>query len=273
MQPLENSGGLTAYGLLIALGLLVIWAVLLIPLSRGRLKTAPFLTASIVFAFLIVFFWLWPTITEISFGKLGSIKTNVEQVRVYLSQIKAIEGEVRDVNDRIKADATRAQERVAEIQRQAAITEERFMTERRITARDRWQMETIVHTMLPRRLAPIADLVPALKGLGPTNVAIVDKIEPRLFGEQMVRLFEQAGIMGHVIWLPDENDHRFTTDFFGVSMYAATERGRKVAEIYGSRNISLARSAAAELPRSVGRRSPKTRTPSSSASTMRCCSR
>jgi hypothetical protein len=116
VQPLENSGGLTAYGSLIALGLIVVWAVLLIPLSRGRLKTAPFLAASGVLAFLVVFFWLWPTITEISFWRLGSIKTNVEQARVYLSQLKAIEGEVRDIKARIEADATRAQELQKQVQ-------------------------------------------------------------------------------------------------------------------------------------------------------------
>jgi hypothetical protein len=135
VQSLENSGGLTAYGSLIALGLVVFWAVLLIPLSRGRMKTAPFLAASIVLAFLIVFFWLWPTITEISFGKLGSIKTNVEQARVYLSQIKAIEGEVKDVKARIEADATRAQELQkqtakmrADLNKEIAATQPRLIT-------------------------------------------------------------------------------------------------------------------------------------------------
>jgi len=39
-----------------------------------------------------------------------------EQARVYLSQLKAIEGEVGDIKARIEADATRAQE----LQKQAA---------------------------------------------------------------------------------------------------------------------------------------------------------
>jgi hypothetical protein len=115
VQPLENSGGLTAYGPFIALGLVAFWAVLLIPVSRGRLEEGPFRTASYFLGLLAGFFCLWPYITEISFGKLGSIKTNVEQARAYLSQIKAIEGEVKDVKARIKVDTQRAQDQQSKL--------------------------------------------------------------------------------------------------------------------------------------------------------------
>jgi hypothetical protein len=110
LQTPENPDGLMAYGSFIALGLVVVWAALLVPLCLTRLKTGAFLAASGVLAFLIVFFWLWPTITEISIGKFGSIKTNVEQARGYLNQLKAIEGEVGDIKARIEADAKSAQE-------------------------------------------------------------------------------------------------------------------------------------------------------------------
>ena len=127
--------------------------------------------------------------------------------------------------------AEEAKERTAEVQMEAAITEERLLTERRITARERWQMETIINAVMPRRLVISPTLVAALKGLGPINVAIVDRQEPRFFGGQIVQLFHQAGIMGQIIWLPDENDHHGTTPFLGVTMYTASERGSKVAEI------------------------------------------
>lgn len=139
----------------------------MIPLSRGRLKAAPFLGASSVLAFLVVFFWLWPTITEISFGKLGSIKTNVEQARVYLSQIKAIEGEVRDVKAQIEADATRAQKLQKAIQ-------PRLITE-------------------PQRL----QLVAALPQITPkSKITVTWKLfdnEAKQFGRQILAALNKAG--------------------------------------------------------------------------------
>jgi hypothetical protein len=129
------------------------------------------------------------------------------------------------------AAAAAANERTAELQKETAITEERLLTERRSTARDRWHMETIVNAVMPRQVVIAPSLVTALNGLGPINVAIVDKQEPRFFWGQIVQLFRQSGIMGRIIWLPDENDHHDTTGFFGVSMYLASERGQKVASI------------------------------------------
>ena len=181
MQPLENPGGLTAYGSLIALGLVVFWTVLLIPLSRGRLKTAPFLAASGVLAFLVVFFWLWPTITEISFGKLGSIKTNVEQARVYLRQIKAIEGEVTDVKARIEADAARAQE----LQKQAA--------------KMRADLDKEIAANQPRQITPQqrVQLVNALSKITPKGeLTVTWKLfdeEAERFGKQILEALNQAG--------------------------------------------------------------------------------
>lgn len=167
MQPLENSAGLTAYGSLIALGLVVVWAVLLIPLSRGRLKTAPFLAASGVLVFLVVFFWLWPTITEISFWKLGSIKTNVEQARVYLSQLKAIEGEVRDIKARIEADARRAQELQKQVQPRL-ITPQQYL----------------------RLVAALSKITP--KGQLTVTWKLFDE-EAEQFGKQILKALNEAG--------------------------------------------------------------------------------
>jgi hypothetical protein len=66
MQAFESTGGLTDYGAAIALALVVVWATLLIPLCRSKLNIPEFLAASGTLAFMIMFFWLWPTITEIS---------------------------------------------------------------------------------------------------------------------------------------------------------------------------------------------------------------
>jgi Skp family chaperone for outer membrane proteins len=108
MQPLENSGGLTDYGTFIALGLILVWVALLIALCMSKVKTAAFTAASCFLAFMVVFFWLWPTITEISIGKFGSIKTNVEQAKTYLNQMKDIQGQVKDIRDKIEQDAQAA---------------------------------------------------------------------------------------------------------------------------------------------------------------------
>ena len=120
---------------------------------------------------------------------------------------------------------------VAALRLKAAVAEERLLIERRTTARERWQMETIARAVLPRQLAPVSGLVAALKGLGPINVAVVDKREPRFFGLQVVQLFQQAKIMGRLIWLPNDNDHWGTNGFFGVEMCVANNRGAKAAEI------------------------------------------
>jgi hypothetical protein len=181
LETLDSSGGLTAYGSFIALGLVVVWAALLIPLCLNRLKTVAFLAASGVLAFLIVFFWLWPTITEISFGKLGSIKTNVEQARVYLNQLKAIEGEVGDIKARIEADAKSAQELQKE------------------TAKIRADFEQAQAAREPRHITPeqeaaiIARLKPIPKGPVAVGAALVDSTDAKSFSEQISDTLSKSG--------------------------------------------------------------------------------
>lgn len=123
MQPLENSGGLANYGTFIALGLIFVWGVVLIALCRSKLKTAAFSVASGVLVFLIVFFWLWPTITEISIGKFGSIKTNVEQAKTYFNQMKEIQSQVKDMRDKIEQDTRAATQLQADAEKMRADAE------------------------------------------------------------------------------------------------------------------------------------------------------
>jgi hypothetical protein len=178
---LENSGGLTAYGSFIALGLVVVLAALLIPLSRGRLNTRAFVAASSVLALLVVFFWLWPTITEISIWKFGSIKTNVEQARVYLSQLKAIESQVGDIKARIEADATRAQE----LQNQAA--KMRADLEKEIAARQPRLINPEQRVQLVAALTKIN-----LKGKLTVTWKLFDE-EAERFGKQILESLNEAG--------------------------------------------------------------------------------
>jgi hypothetical protein len=128
-----------------------------------------------------VFFWLWPTITEISIWKFGSIKTNVEQARVYLSQLKAIESEVGDIKARIEADATRAQE----LQKQ--------------TAKMRADFEQAQAARRPRHLTPeqeagiIKRLTPVPKGPVSVMSALLDATDAKEFAVQISEVLTNSG--------------------------------------------------------------------------------
>jgi hypothetical protein len=85
---------LLEYGAYVALALLVIWVILLIPLTRGKLKVLQFGAASAFLALMVPFFWLGPEITELTILKVGSFKTNAEQATKYFQQIKDIRGKI-----------------------------------------------------------------------------------------------------------------------------------------------------------------------------------
>jgi chromosome segregation ATPase len=111
------------HGPFVALGLLIIWAILLIPLTRGTLKAIPFGAASMFLALMIPFFWLGPEITELTILKVGSFKTNAEQANKYFDEIKTIrskiEGQERAINNAVElfnkkiADQTATVDQVA----------------------------------------------------------------------------------------------------------------------------------------------------------------
>jgi hypothetical protein len=94
------------HGSFVALILLIIWAALLIPLTRGTLKAIPFGAASMFLALMIPFFWLGPEITELTISKVGSFKTNAEQATKYFDEIKTIrnkiEGQERAINNAVE---------------------------------------------------------------------------------------------------------------------------------------------------------------------------
>jgi hypothetical protein len=103
---IERRPTVLEYGSFVALGLLIIWAVLLLPLNRGTLKPIPFGVASMFLALMIPFFWLGPEITELTISKVGSFKTNAEQATKYFDEIKTIrkkvEGQERAINDAVE---------------------------------------------------------------------------------------------------------------------------------------------------------------------------
>jgi F0F1-type ATP synthase membrane subunit b/b' len=182
MQGLENaSGGLTDYGSFIALGLVAVWAVLLIPLCRSTLKTTPFLAASGSLAFLIVFFWLWPTITEISLGKFGSIKTNVEQAKTYLNQMKDIESQVKDIRTKIEQDAQAA----SKLQAEAAKMRADF---------DKAQAEREPRHITPEQAAKMINRLSTVPK-GPVSVApaFIDSTDVKDFAAQISDVLAKSG--------------------------------------------------------------------------------
>jgi hypothetical protein len=134
-----------------------------------------------------------------------------------------------------KADAARANERAAEATLKLMQADANLLSEQRLTARERMRLERLERAVLPRGLLPqqYSALVPKLKGLGPINIAIIERQEPRNFGLQLVQLFQDAGIMGRLLSLPQESQQS------GVVMYAADEHGRRAAEILW-RNAGIA---------------------------------
>jgi F0F1-type ATP synthase membrane subunit b/b' len=180
MTP-ENAGGLTEYGSFIALALLIVLATLLIPLSRSKLKISAFLAASGTLGFLIVFFWLWPTITEIPIAKFGSIKTNVEQAKTYLNQMKNIQSQVKEIREKIEQDAQAASQAQAE------------------AAKLRADFEKAQAERQPRHITPeqAAKIIERLKTVQKGPVAVtygaVDSTDAKGFAEQIKDVLAKAG--------------------------------------------------------------------------------
>ena len=180
MTP-ESTSGLTDYGSFIAVALLVVLAALLIPLSRSKLKIPVFLAASGTLVFLIVFFWLWPTITEISIAKFGSIKTNVEQAKTYLNQMKDIQNQVTEIKGKIERDTQAA----SQLQAEAAKLRADF---------EKAQWERQPRHITPEQAAKIINrLRPVQKGPVSVTAAFVDSTDAKDFAAQITDVLTKAG--------------------------------------------------------------------------------
>ena len=83
-------------GAIVALALLLTWAVLLVFLVRGQLKATPFGLASSFILLMAPFFGCGiPEITELTISQVGGFKTNVQEARKYLDEIKEIRDKLR----------------------------------------------------------------------------------------------------------------------------------------------------------------------------------
>lgn len=120
------------HGAFVALALLVIWAALLVPLSRGTLKTVPFGAASMFLALMIPFFWLGPEITELTILKVGSFKTNAEQATKYFDEIKTIRAKIETEAQAVNTALTALKADIAEARTETQKIKQR-MSDRQLT--------------------------------------------------------------------------------------------------------------------------------------------
>jgi hypothetical protein len=92
---------------------------------------------------------------------------------------------------------------IAQQNTDAAVTEERLLGERRLTARERWRLERVERAVLPRSLYVNWDsLIAALKTgkFSPINIALVGKsMEASSFAFDLMFAFSQNGLMGKFI--------------------------------------------------------------------------
>lgn len=143
-------------------------------------------------------------------------------------------GGIRDryADERIsknEADTAAANQRAAEANAQLALTNERVLAERRLTANERWRLSRLEKAVLPRALSPelTVALVDALKSgnFKAVNIAYIDKPESMLYAMSLMMAFKQAGITGQFIRFPK------TTDQAGVALWRANPDGDRLAQL------------------------------------------
>ena len=100
-----------------------------------------------------------------------------------------------------------------------------LLTEQRLTAKERMTLAAVARATFPRTVANGPQLIAALKGLGPVNIAFVQAREPEWLMTQLVQIFKDAGVLGRVWSLPSDSDQS------GVVTYRVDSKGERVAEI------------------------------------------
>jgi hypothetical protein len=156
--------------------------------------------------------------------------------------------EARTKGDEAEARAAEATQRAAEARERTAIAEERLLNERRLTAIERWRLERIERAVLPRSLfVDWPKLLAELKAghFQPTNLAYVDKPEPRDFAINLMMVMRQAGVLDKFISLPGDS----ATSSSGGLMIVATPDGDRLAEMLWQKfQIGGGSMSAAALP-------------------------
>jgi hypothetical protein len=196
------------YGAFVALILLLTWAVLLVFLVRGQIKTAPFGTASLFLALMVPFFWLGSEITELTISQVGSFKTNVQQATQYLD-------EIRQIRDKLKAQEVALTSSVHDMDEKIAQTTEKIKAQETIIESQQARM-----SQRPWKKEQF-DAIQEIKGVI-KDVGIIWEpycIECKLFAEDIETAFAAAGVQiyglhqfdkfqatGIVVWLPEGSD-------------------------------------------------------------------
>jgi hypothetical protein len=115
--------------------------------------------------------------------------------------------QLQDASDktvaRLQAETRLAESNIATAQNNAAITEERLLNERRLTARERWRLERVERAVLPRSLyvnwpALVAEL--KVGNFHAINIALVGRtMEASEFAFDLMLALQQAGVLGRYI--------------------------------------------------------------------------
>jgi hypothetical protein len=121
----------------------------------------------------------------------------------------------------------------ARLQQQTAVTEERLLNERRLTANERWRLERVERAVLPRsHFVNWPKLAEMLKSgqFPPVNVAYVSRPEAGEFAMDLAAALQSAGMLRGLIPLPS-NAEGSGWSSTGVLIVAADSDGQRLAEL------------------------------------------
>jgi hypothetical protein len=160
----------------------------------------------------------------------AELKVKDERIATANQQAAEAHQQAAKANEKAaEANEKAERERLARAQVEAnlRLTDERVLAERRLTARERMRLERLERIALPRTVPRQQwnELVSALAGLGPINIAILQRSEPMDFGLELSRLFSEAGILGRLIWLSADGRSE------GVTTYRVNRNGEEIARV------------------------------------------
>lgn len=126
------------------------------------------------------------------------------------------------------AENTAQQVTIARLQNDTALTEERLLSERRLTATERWRLERVEHAALGRiTFFDFNRLAAELKAahFGPVNLVIVNRPEPRAFGFALMDVLQQAGMAGPFLLVPENGE------FAGLMVAVQNDEGQRLQNL------------------------------------------
>jgi len=125
---------------------------------------------------------------------------------LFQTRIESADAMLKREADKKIADAQRE---TAQIRERAALTEERLLSERRLTANEPWRLERLERVVLPRTLPPevqarIADGLKA-SGFHAVNLVVLPEAETMWFGIAMMQSLQNAGLLAAFSSLPSNS--------------------------------------------------------------------